>query len=85
MACTTCGRTVQPSASEARQARVAPGFGRCSRCFFLSIVAMLVSTVPVVVSMFVNVSRPLTWIGVVPLALSAAWLALHVIGYLRHR
>jgi hypothetical protein len=72
-------------ATVTRKWRVSPGFGRCSRCFFISVIATLLSTVPVVVCMFVDLSRMPTWIGVVPLALSAAWLALHIAGYLRHR
>jgi len=93
MPCTNCGKSAQAAPSTGHDvARPDPPptpdrhrFGRCSRCFVTSIIALLVAMLPAVAVIILRPPTALRWIAIVPLLVASVWLTLHVIGYLRHR
>src|SRR3990167_2359259 len=85
MGCKNCGKKSGGAAPDLEEASGAAKFGRCSRCFFLAIIGLLISMLLLVFSLFIDLPARLAWIRITPLAFFAVWLTLHLIGYFIHQ
>jgi hypothetical protein len=85
MGCKNCGKKSIGAAADAKEVFGATKFGRCSRCFFLAIIGLLISILLLIFSLFINLPARLAWIRIIPLAFFAIWLTLHLIGYFIHQ